>query len=370
MKRNTIFAVHRNAILAMSVVAGVLMHAPAAHAFKIVTCDGAKLKWPGNSANAKMTRNKCSVPDGSTQAAAYFSAIDRWNQVGGMWDKLSASFAWDSGHCYITLDDDENDFALVDVGEIDGALGSTIVWRDCPEIESIDIMMANLDTQSFANPDEAFAAGTGLSSTGHLAVLHEFGHGLGLSLKAKGSSADNHATGFAVMRASAPGPLIGGLSQPHSRPMPDDAAGGRSLYPSGNNEFNLMASAQSLVSGSIVNNAPWQTVNMCRGDSLTFTWTMANGGTTDATVDQRFYIAKNPTAHNSTGVTLATWFDATVTAQGVVFPSVKLPIPCGTSTGLYWLYHEVDSNNEFGEWNESDNVVHNPLTIQVNNCGC
>jgi hypothetical protein len=92
-----------------------------------------------------------------------------------MWDKLAASFAWHSDHCYITLDNSQNDFALVDVGDIDGALGSTFVWRDCPEIESIDIMMANLDTQSFANPDEAFGAGTGLSSTGHFAVLHELG---------------------------------------------------------------------------------------------------------------------------------------------------------------------------------------------------
>jgi hypothetical protein len=160
------------------------------------------------------------------------------------------------------------------------------------------------------------------------------------------------------------------LGQPHSRVLPDDAAGVRFLYPSGNNEFNLMASAQSLTGTNIVNNAPWQTVNRCRGESVTFTWTMANGGTTNATVDQRFFIAKNPTAHTTAGVTLGTWFDATVTGQGAVFPSVTMKIPCGTATGTYWLYHQVDSNGEFGEWNESDNVVHNPMTIQVNNCGC
>jgi hypothetical protein len=357
-------------LVALGVTAVMLSGAPGAYAFKIVTCDGAKLKWPGDSANAKMTRNKCSVPDGSAQASAYFSAIDRWNQVGGMWDKLSASFAWVSGHCFITYDDDINDFALVDVGDIDGALGATTVWRDCPEIESIDILMANLDTQSFANPDEAFAAGSGLSSTGHFAVLHEFGHGLGLSVRPKDSSADAHVTGYAVMRGSSPTPLAGGLNQPHSRVMPDDAAGVRSLYPSGKNEFNLMASAQSLSGTSIVNNASWQTVNRCRGDSVTFTWTMANGGTTNATVDQRFFIVKSFTGHNAAGVTLGTWFDATVTAQGAVFPSVTMTIPCGTSSGLYWLYHQVDSNQEFNEWNESDNVVHNPMTIQVNNCGC
>jgi hypothetical protein len=103
---------------------------------------------------------------------------------------------------------------------------------------------------------------------------------------------------------------------------------------------------------------------------VTFTWTLANGGTTNVTCDQRFYIAKNPSAHNEAGVTLGTWSGATVNAQRVVSPSVTLKIPCGTSPGLYWLYHQTDSGGTFGEWNESDNVVHNPLTIQVNNCGC
>jgi hypothetical protein len=357
-------------IAAMALATGLLLGERSAHAFKIVTCDGAKLKWPGNSANAQMTRNRCSVADGSSQAAAYFSAINRWNQVGGMWDKLAPSFAWDPGHCYITLDDDFNDFALVDAAEIDGALGSALVWRDCPDIYSIDLMIANLDTQSFENPDEAFGDGTGLSGTGRATVLHEFGHGLGLSVQPKGSSVDPHVMGYSIMRPSNPGPLAGGLNQPHCRVMPDDAAGGRHLYPSGLNEFNLMASAQSLTGTSIANNAPWQTVNRCRGGSVTFTWTMVNAGTTNATVDQRFFIVKNPTGHNQAGVTLGTWFDATVTGQGAVFPSVTMQIPCGTSPGLYWLYHQVDSNNEFGEWNENDNVVHNPLTIQVNNCGC
>jgi hypothetical protein len=363
MKARTIFAT--------GIAVGLLAVTHSAFAFNIITCDGAKLKWPGNSANAAMTRNKCSVPDGSSQADAYFSAINRWNQVGGMWDKLAASFVWDSNHCFITLDDDQNDFALVDVSAIDGALGSTFVWRDCPDIYSVDIMMANLDTQSFGNPDEAFAIGTGLSTTtGRFAVLHEFGHAVGLSIQPKGSSVNAHVTGFAVMRASPPGPLAGGLNQPHVRVMPDDAAGVRSLYPSGNNEFNLMASAQSLSGTTVVNNANWQTVNRCRGDSINFIWTMANGGTTDATVDQRFFIAKSPTAHNDPGVTLGTWFGATVTAQGVVSPSVTMKIPCGTPSGLYWLYHQVDSNKVFGEWNENDNVVHNPMTIQVNDCGC
>lgn len=360
----------RRQMVATLIAVVLLIGASSAYAFNIVTCNGAKLKWPGNSANAKMTRNMCSVPDGSSQAGAYFSAINRWNLVRGMWDKLDPAFAWPSDHCFMEFDDGQNDFALVDVAQIDGLLGATVVFRNCPDIYEVDILMANLDRQNFDNPDEAFAIGTGTNPTGRFATLHEFGHGLGLSVQPKGSSVDAHVTGYAVMQGSAPNPLAGGLGQQHARVMPDDAAGVRFLYPSGKNEFNLMASAQSLTGTTVVNNTPPGTVTRCRGGSVTFTWSLLNAGTTNVTSDQRFFIATSPTAHNQPGVTLGTWFGATVNAQSAVFPSVTLKIPCGTAPGLYFLFHQVDSSNKFGEWNESDNVVHLPMTIQVNKCGC
>jgi hypothetical protein len=57
-------------------------------------------------------------------------------------------------------------------------------------------------------------------------------------------------------------------------------------------------------------------------------------------------------------------------AQKVVSPSVTLGVPCGTAQGTYFLFHEVDSNDEFVELNENDNVVRLPLKVKVNNCGC
>jgi hypothetical protein len=349
-------------VVALGLVAGALLGTPGAHAFQVTTCDGAKVKWPGNSANMKMTRNLCSVPSGSTQATSYFSAIDRWNQVGGSFDKLDPAFAWPPDQCFYTKGDDVNDFALVDVAQIDGNLGSALVWWDCSEIYEVDIRMANLNTQSFVNPDESFAVGLG-SPTGRFAVLHEFGHGLGLSLL-------NHVNGFAVMRTSPPAPLAGGLGQEHARVMPDDAAGVRKLYPSGLNEFNLMASAQRLVGTAVVNNTATSTVTVCRGGAVNFNWTMVNAGTVAATVDNRFFLHTSSTGHNQTGVTLGTWFGATVNPNGSVFPNVTLNVPCGTTAGTYFLFHEVDANDDFGEWNESDNVVRQALKVQVNNCGC
>ncbi len=355
-------------LVALGIAAGALLGTPSAYAFKTVTCDGQTLKWQSGT-TAEMTRNKCSVPNGSTQATSYFSAIDRWNQVRGAADKLAPAFMTDPDQCFIDLDDGINDFALVDVADIDGALGSTFVWRDCPEIQSIDILMANLDTQSFGNPDESFAVGLG-SSSGRFAVLHEFGHGLGLSIKPKGSSANAHVTGFAVMRASPPTPLAGGLGQQHARVMPDDAHGLRHLYPNGNEERNLMASAQRHNGTTVVNNTKTETVTRCRGDAVTFNWTMVNAGTVDATVDNRFFLHPSSTGHDQTGVTLGTWFGATVNHDHSVFPSVTLDVPCGTAPGTYFLFHEVDSNHKFDEWNEDDNVVRLPLKVKVDKCGC
>lgn len=347
-------------------IAGALLGTPVAHAFKTVTCGGATLKWSGT---AQMTRARCSVPDGSTQATSYFSAIQRWNDVRGASDKLDPVFFWPPDHCYISLDDEFNDFALVDTAEIDGNLGGTFVRRDCPEIKSIDILLANKDTQGFSNPDESFAVGLG-SSSGRFAVLHEFGHGLGLSVKPKGSSVNAHVTGFAVMRVSPPTPLAGGLDQQHARVMPDDAQGLRHIYPNGNTERNLMASAQSLSGTTVVNNTNTETVTRCRGESVTFTWTVVNAGTVNATTDQRFFLHPSSTGHDQTGVGLGTWIDLTVNANHSYAKSVTRKIPCGTTPGTYFLFHEVDSKDEFDEWNEDDNVVRLPLKVAVIGCGC
>jgi hypothetical protein len=340
-----------------------------AHAFKHLFCDGDVVRWP---AAFGTVQNLCSVQSGSAQESAYVNAITRFNAPVGMSDMIFHFGTWPSNHCSIDLDDGWNDFALVDQAQIDGNLGSTLVTRDCAEIEEINVRMANLDTQDFFNPDEAFAVGTNpfdSDNSGHFAVLHEFGHAHGLSIGAPGLP-NQHTTGFSIMRASPPVPLGGGLNISHSRLMPDDVDGGRFLYPASGTETNLMASAQMNSSGTLSNTAPFGTINKCRGDSVTYNWTTGNTGTGNVTSDQRFYIATNPTAHAQTGVTLATWFGATVNAEGAVHPSITANIPCGTAPGLYWVYHAADAGNAVAESVEGDNVTHNPMTIQVQNCGC
>jgi hypothetical protein len=313
------------------------------------------------------------MPSGSDMSKAYAAALGQWRGVGGMRDMVYHYGAWPPSRCWVDVTDGWNDVAVVDAASIDGALGETVVVRQCDRIVEANVLVANLSTQSFANPDEAFAAGTcpfDITRTGRAALLHELGHAHGFGISFAGGP-DNHPLGFSIMRPAPPVPLGGGgPSYTHSQPMPDDAACGRFLYPSGKDETNLLASAQRLSDGTIRNNTQWQTIQRCRGDTFSFRFTTANTGTLKATSDQRFYLATSPEAHTWSGVTLGTWFGATVSAQAAVHVAVTSTVPCGTPKGLYWIYHEADSGKSVTEASESDNVAHSSLTVQVLDCGC
>jgi len=359
----------KRAIALALVVAGILVSSRA-RAFRFLTSGGKPVRWSGSFG---LVQNLCSIPAGTQQAKAYASALGQWRGVGGMQDVAFHYGTWPSDHCSIALDDGWNDVALVDSSSIDGALGATIVVRSSDRIVEVNVLVANLSAQSFENPDEAFAPGTcpfSPTRTGQSSFLHELGHAHGIAISSAGGP-DNHPLDFTIMRPSPPIPLGGGApTYAHAQPMPDDAACGRFLYPSQLTETNLMASAQRLVSDSIQNTAPWKTIQRCRGETFTFHFTTANTGTTSVASDQRFFLATSPSAHGSEGITVGTWYGATVNAQKQVHPSITTTVPCGTPKGLYWLYHEVDAGHVVAESSETDNVIHNPLTIQVLDCGC
>jgi hypothetical protein len=341
-----------------------------AGAYRYLACNDNPVRW---SAPFGVVQNVCSIPAGTLQAKAYAATVGQWRGVVGMQDTVYHYGTWPVNHCFVDLDDGWNDVALVDASSIDGALGATVIVRKCDEIQEANILVANLSTQTFENPDEAFAAGScpyNPMQTGMATLLHELGHAHGLSITAAGGP-DNHALNFSIMRPSPPVPLGGGSPGAiHVQPMPDDAAGGRFLYPSSMPEINLMASAQRLSDGAIRNTTSWHTIQRCRGDTFTFRWTTANTGTVAVDSDQRFFLATSPSAHSMAGINLATWYGARVLAQKEVHVSVTTTVPCGTPPGFYWIYHETDAAHTHAEASESDNVIHNSLTLQVGACGC
>ncbi|UQA60731.1 hypothetical protein [Polyangium aurulentum] len=365
-------SVRRASVLALAAASALalLLAGSDAFAYRYLSCNGKPVRWPGSYG---AVQNLCSIPSGSSQAKAYTAAMGQWRGVVGMQDVAYHYGTWPSDHCHVDLDDGWNDVALVEAASIDGALGTTVLVRSCDQIEEANVLISNLATQTFDNPDEAFAAGTcpfSPTGTGMATFLHEMGHAHGLAITSAGGP-DNHPLNFTVMRPSPPVPLGGGSAGVvHTQPMPDDAAGGRFLYPMSKTEVNLMASAQRLVDGEIRNVTPWKTLQRCRGETFTFRWTAANTGMVNVASDQRFFLAPSPSAHGTTGITLATWHDAMVLAQKEVHVNMAVTIPCSTPPGLYWLYHETDAGHTVVEVSESDNVIHNPLTIQVGNCGC
>lgn len=356
--------------LAIGVGMVCLLQASSVLAFRYLSCGADPVRW---SAPFGMVQNSCSMPPGTEMAKAYTAAMNQWRGIDGMTDMVSHYGSWPPSRCWVDVIDGWNDVALVAEASIDGALGETVIVRKCSRIIEANVLVANLATQSFGNPNEAFASGTcpiDPTRTGQTALLHEFGHAHGLALTYAGGP-DNHSLGFTVMRPTPPVPLGGGgFDHVHSQPMPDDVAGGRFLYPSGQDETNLVASAQRLSKETISNNSLWRTIQRCRGDTFSFRFTTGNTGTHPATSDQRFYLAKSPDAHTSEGTSLGTWFGATVNAYSAVHVAVTTTVPCGTAPGLYWIYHQVDSGEDVDETSESDNVIHGAITIQVVDCGC
>jgi len=339
-------------------------------AYRYLSCNGDTVRW---TAPFGMVRNSCSIPSGSDMSKAYAAALGQWRGIGGVSDMVYHYGSWPPSRCFVDVVDGWNDVALVDVSAIDGALGETVIARKCSKIVEANVLLANLFTQSFGNPDEAFAPSTcpiDLTRTGQTAMLHEFGHAHGLANTYAGGP-DNHSLGFTIMRRAPPVPLGGGaFDVVHSQPMPDDVAGARFLYPSGKAETNLLASAQRLSKGTIANNADRKTIQRCRGDTFSFFFTAGNTGTTSVTSDQRFYLANSPDAYTEKGITLSTWFGATVNAQSVVHMSITTTIPCETPPDYYWVYHQVDASGAIDETSESDNVVREAVTVQVLSCGC
>jgi hypothetical protein len=142
--------------------------------------------------------DQCSMPEGSRQERALFSALYETRFYTMALGFGSGFRRIHNGRCIIEHDNDRSDVALVKRADIDGALGLTMTETDgCTfsgdeeHIVTADVMIAS--DLSFERADESRVitgrVGSGIK-IGALALLHELGHALGLE----------HSDGFAVMR--------------------------------------------------------------------------------------------------------------------------------------------------------------------------
>ena len=204
--------------------------------------------------------DQCSIPEGSRQERAFFSALYETRFYTTALGFGSGFQRIHNGQCIIEHDNARSDVALVNRADIDGALGLTITetdgctfsWED-EHIVTADVMIAA--DLSFESADESTvitrARVGSRAKIGALAMLHELGHALGLA----------HSSGFAVMRnglgARAPfvgmTPNSGGLS---SELTGNDVLGISRIYGYDPSYRNVFVSSQLLRNGTLVRQPP------------------------------------------------------------------------------------------------------------------
>jgi hypothetical protein len=334
-------------------LAAVVLSAGDAAAFGYTTCDGVNVIWQGAN---NLVRNTFSIADGGARHSAYLNGITRWNAVRGMLDVLVD--AGTTSGSSITHGDGQNDVAVVLPSVINNAAGLTVVFTDSCDsfgdehIVETDVMIAS--TQDFViNPDEAT-----VFLPGRITMLHELGHAIGL----------NHFEDYNIMRAAGPSPFVGGSGE-HAEILPDDAAGGRFLYPSGLGQVNVFASAQRRDVGTnvIANNTGVGPVFSCSGGGgqITIDATVGNNGTVDIKQTERWFVSTNKNAYG--GTLIFQWNNSTYLANSALTLQRTMTMPA-LPVGTYFLFHAVDALNEHAESRESDNVAREALIIKVISC--
>jgi len=344
---------NRKNIFAGAVLLAIFFLASQAGAFSFTTCGGEKVVWDDPF---EMVQNTASIPHGSLKEVCLDGAIARWRNVQGMMDMVSKSSTV-TPLPVIFVGDGQNDVMVTARSTIGGNHGLTITfldtcfWGGDMEIVEADVMVASdLD---FGKVVE----NTLPLNSGRETFLHEFGHAHGLE----------HALLFNDMRPGPPLPVVGGTGETVDV-LPDDAQGGRFLYPTFFPEVNLFASAQRLKGSPnkiLLNNEG--TVNKCSsGGTLTVNSTVGNNGTVDVTQTERWWVSTSDHAHNG-GIQIGQASNTTFLANKVKTKSVTLTLPA-LPVGTYFLYHGVDVLHEINESREDDNAVREALVIKVTAC--
>ena len=342
---------NRKNILAGAVLLAGFLMASHAYAFNFFVCSGNAVTWGDPF---PMVQNTFSIPFGSGPEADLNNAIGRWNGVQGMVDMVSKS-PLINPFPFIVTNDGQNDVALTDRANIGGNNGLTLMIHNLCVLSSswveADVLVANDLTPGHVAEDTITA--TSERST----FLHEFGHAHGLA----------HSQKFNNMRVPQPRPVVGGPNETVDV-LPDDAQIGRLLYPNGNLEVNVFASAQRRTSKDKIVLNHTGTITSCSsgGGTVTLNATSGNNGSIPLMQTERWWVSTSSQAHNG-GIQIFqsnnVFVDAnTVSQKQVTFKMPALPV------GTYFLYHGVDVLKQITESREDDNAVREGLTIKVINC--
>ncbi len=325
-----------------------------AQAFSYLTCGGVKVVWDDPF---MMVQNTFSIPPGGLREASLNNAINRWRGVGGMQDMVSKAFFVNPGSTY-GIDDGLNDAVVVKRSDIGGNNGLASMIHDgcfiAGDMEWLEADVQVASDMSFAVLDETSVS----PNRGRETFIHEFGHAHGLQ----------HSQGYNQMRVPGPRPRVGGPGETVDV-LPDDAKGGRFLYPTGNTEVNLFASAQRRDTGTdTIVNGTSGTVTFCTGGggTLTINSTVGNNGTVNVTQTERWWLNTSIDGHSG-GILIGQWNNSTFTKNSAFTRLITLTMP-PLAAGTYFLFHGVDVFKVANESREDDNNVREALVVKVKSC--
>jgi hypothetical protein len=292
----------------LQVMALVLLHWSSGVGAAWETCNGTpvRVKYPPMG----LFWDLCSMPAGSSQERAFFSALYETRHYVNALAFGSGFQRIDNGRCIIEHDNGRSDVALVNRADIDGALGLTITendgctfsWED-EHIVTADVMIAgdlNFDRADESTVITRAPVGTG-TKIGAVAMLHELGHALGLG----------HSSAFSVMRnglgARVPfvgmTPNSGGLG---SELMGDDVLGISRIYGFDPVYRNVFVSSQLLRGGNLVDNNIDPTrgdarhpdpLLVCPGDQVNLYTTVGNDSSVRESLQVAVYTDADPSAY-------------------------------------------------------------------------
>ena len=343
----------RKNVFAGAVLLTLFFSASHAGAYSYVACGGTKVVWNHDFA---LIQNYYSIEPGSLRESALDNAIGRWRNVRGMNDIVSKHLLPSFGST-IPNGDGNSDAGVVKRSSIGGANGLTAMFHDgCffggdMEWTEADVMVAG-DLSNWGQVEE-----TAVITAARGTFMHEVGHAIGLM----------HAQGYNHMRASQPRPLVGGPGETIDA-LPDDAQGGRFLYPSGKAEINVFTSAHRRTAGDSIVVNTGGTITRCSsgGETITVNSTAGNNGTVDVTQTERWWVSTSKTAHGG-GIGLGKLNNVSFPANKVKTKSVILTLPA-LSPGTYFLYHSIDVLEDVNESRNDDNTNREAVVIKVVNC--
>lgn len=338
---------------ALLLAAGVTVPAVAS-AYSHHACNGTAYRWDRSDIDFRIMT--CSAPAGSQKADDLVYGMQEWNAVQSMDDMFDV--AWDAHTCVVRTGNGRNEVGFVDSAAIDGALGLTLrrysggCWswsRDIEIIEADVFINGDADLEQ-GNPSACNQKRLGQRTT----ILHELGHAIGL----------NHEDEYMslMMSTDGEGKYCGTyMVEPH----PDDATGGRALYPDRGDSRDLAASEFKVAGiNRVATNSDGTTRTLCPGERHEVQWSVANLGTIDETYNVRWYLSTNDYI-TPQDRTIATNVGAVQNAGHFSTWRRVITMPRDIDPGVYYLGHLVDYDQRIWERRGDNNYTYMASRIRI-----